>query len=195
MAVCSTCGNSSGLPCGCVETSLTTNCMTNVNYGCSPLANQCAEAYCMECVQPCSKEDKWSITTTSGTIFDVGKNESLTQIFQKFLLSQTTDSNTFNTLLIPLFYVTNVTSNSVQFVWNYTGTASINGFQITYKEESEAAFSLAGQVGNAAANQMTISTTNVPLVSGLTYVFQINTIVAGVATATTQAVDIYVTIP
>lgn len=195
MAVCSTCGNSSGLPCGCVETSLTTNCMTNVNYGCSPLANQCAEAYCMECVQPCSKEDKWSITTTSGTIFDVGKNESLTQIFQKFLLSQTTDSNTFNTLLIPLFYVTNVTSNSVQFVWNYTGTATINGFQITYKEESEAAFSLAGQVGNAAANQMTISTTNVPLVSGLTYVFQINTIVAGVATATTQAVDIYVTIP
>ena len=195
MAVCSTCGNSSGLPCGCVETSLTTNCMTNVNYGCSPLANQCAEAYCMECVQPCSKEDKWSITTTSGTIFDVGKNESLTQIFQKFLLSQTTDSNTFNTLLIPLFYVTNVTSNSVQFVWNYTGTASINGFQITYKEESEAAFSLAGQVGNAAANQMTISTTNVPLVSGLTYVFQINTIVAGIATATTQAVDIYVTIP
>jgi len=195
MAICSTCGNSSGLPCGCVETSLTTNCMTNVNYGCSPLATQCAEAYCMECVQPCSQEDQWSITTTNGTIFSVGQNESLTQVFQKFLLSQTTDVTTFNELLIPLFYVTSVTSTSVQFVWNYTGTTTITGFQISYKEESESSFTVAGQVANSAANTMTITTNNVPLTSGLTYIFQINTLVNSVATDAIQAVDIYVTIP
>jgi hypothetical protein len=195
MAVCSTCGNSSGLPCGCVETSLTTNCMHNVDYACSPLANQCVEAYCMECVQPCSKEDKWAITTTAGIIFEVGKNESLTQIFQKFLLSQTTDVNTFNELLIPLFYVTNVTSTSITFVWNYTGTTDISGFQIQYKEYSAAVYGLAGQVANPAANSMIITTANIPLTSGYTYVFQINTLVAGVVTDAIQAVDVQVTIP
>jgi len=197
MAVCNTCGNSSGLPCGCAETSLTTNCLTNVDFGCSPLANQCAEAYCMECVQPCSKEDNWNAKTLSGIVFTAGKNESLTELFQKLILSQSLDATQYNEHLISLFYSTNVTSNSIQFVWNYSGTATITGFQISYVLVTNLAdgFSPIVQVPNASATSATITTSLVELTSGLTYRFRINTISAGSVVEGQQAVDLDITIP
>jgi hypothetical protein len=199
MAVCNTCGNSSGLPCGCAETSLTTNCLTNVDFNCSPLANQCVEALCMECVQPCSKEDSWNVRLTNGMIFTAGKNESLTELFQKFILSQALDATDYMENLVSLFYATKVTSNSVQFVWNYTGSAVITGFQIMYGLVSDIeagnGFVLAGQVGNPSATSMTITTSNVELISGLTYRFRLNTIVSGSAIDGQQSVYLDITIP
>tara|TARA_R100000900_G_C3300045_1_gene157519 strand:+ start:176 stop:769 length:594 start_codon:yes stop_codon:yes gene_type:complete len=197
MAVCNTCGNSSGLPCGCAETSLTTNCLTNVDFGCSPLANQCAEAYCMECVQPCSKEDNWNIKTINGIQFTAGKNESLTELFQKLMLSQVLDANQYNENLISLFYSTNVTSNSIQFVWNYSGSATITGFQISYVLVTNIAdgFTPVVQVPNASATSATITTSLVELTSGLTYRFRINTISAGSVVVGQQSVNLDITIP
>lgn len=195
MAVCSTCGNQSGLPCGCSQTSLTTSCHPS-QVGCSSIATKCAEAYCMECVQPCTKEDAWSIETNNGITFTAGRNDSLTQIFQQFLLSQSTDNNTFNTMLIPLFYVSDITYGGyINFHWNYTGTATITGFRIRYRPYDDSSWTDAIQLSNPAASAVSINYVDLNLVSGITYVFQINTIIDGNPTNATQAVDVHVTIP
>lgn len=195
MAVCSTCGNQSGLPCGCSQTSLTTSCFPE-QMGCGSLANKCAEAYCMECVQPCTKEDAWSIDTNNGITFTAGKNDSLTQIFQQFLLSQSTDSNTFNTLLIPLFYVSEISyGGNIVFHWNYTGTVVVEGFRIRYRPYDDTNWTDAVQLSNPNASSASVNSNTFGLVSGITYVFQINTLVEGTATNATQAVDVHVTIP
>lgn len=195
MAVCSTCGNQSGLPCGCSQSMLTTSCYPE-NLNCSTIASQCAEAYCMECVQPCTKEDAWAITTDNGITFTAGRNDSLTKIFQQFLLSQTVDAGTFNTNLIPLFYVSKVLNGPfIYFHWEYTGTANINGFEIRVRAYDNNNWQTAGTITNPSATSLVINPQSVALTSGLKYVFQINTLENGVATAVIQAVDIHVTIP
>ena len=194
MANCSTCGNSSTLPCGCSQSSLTTSCHPD-HYNCGALASQCAEAYCMECVQPCTKEDAWSIETNTGIVFTAGKNDSLTKMFQQFMLSQTTDQNTFNTNLIPLFYISKVTQTSATFHYEYVGTANITGFQIQVRAFDDNTFNVATYVNNPSASSLTVNYQAANLTSGIKYVFQINTLENGVATDAIQAVDIHLTIP
>ena len=194
MANCSTCGNSSTLPCGCSQSSLTTSCYPD-HYNCGALASQSAEAYCMECVQPCTKEDAWSIETNTGIVFTAGKNDSLTKMFQQFMLSQTTDANTFNTNLIPLFYISKVTQASAIFHWEYVGTANITGFQIRVRAYDDNNWSPINYVNNPSATSMTVGYTSNNLTSGIKYVFQINTLENGVATNAIQSVDIILTIP
>ena len=193
MANCSSCGSSSA--CGCPNGSLATNCVDNYNIGCSPLCNECSEIYCMECVQPCVKENKWSVTTTTGILFEVANNESLTQVFQKFLLSQTTDINTFNTALIPYFAIANINTSMIQFMWNYTGTASNTGFYIKWRLESDTDFLNGLNISGSNTTSLNFNIVGNNLTSGLTYVFRIQTINAGVAIEEQQSVELTVTIP
>ena len=122
---CKRCGHTKSSPCACQDHGLTTPCSyTN----CETPA--CEQVYCIECVIECTPPSRepgeivWDAEVSSGTTSTRGiqarANDSAQEILQRVALFAADPTGGIKTakLAIAPFYVSNVSSTSLDLLWD-----------------------------------------------------------------------------